>query len=93
MADEAGEPLEEAPKSPGRRKNMLIGGILLGVMLAEGIVVILLMKHFGPEPATAEAGQGIDGLDPTEGEKAAHQVEVEVARFRAQNEQARQLVV
>lgn len=90
---EVAEPIEEtSAKSAGRRKNLAVGGILLGVMLAEGLTVFILAKHFGPQPGTAKAG-GIGGLDPSEGQQAPQEVEVEVARFRAQNEQARQVVV
>ncbi len=79
-------------KNTGSRKNLMLGGVLLGVMVAEGLVVFVLVKHFGAQPATAEAG-GMAGLDPSQGERAAEGVEVEVVRFRAQNERARQLVV
>ena len=92
MAEEAAEPIEGTSKGSGRKKNLIVGGVLLGVMLAEGVTVAILVKSFGPEPATAEAGEGIDGLDPDEGMKALDEVEVQVARFRALNEQARQLV-
>ena len=91
--EQVAEPIEETSvKTRGRRKNLVVVGILLGVMLAEGLTVFVLAKRFGPQPGTAEAG-GIGGLDPEEGRKRLQEVEVEVARFRAQNEQARQVVV
>lgn len=82
----------EAGGGRSRRKNLIMVGILVGVMVIEGAGVFILAKHFGARPASAEAG-GIDGLDPEEGQKAPKEIEVEVARFRAQNDQARQTAV
>jgi hypothetical protein len=75
----------------GRRKNLVLGGILLGVMLAEGLTVFILVKRFGPQPSSAQAG--VVGLDGTEGQAAPEEAEVEVTQFRAQNKKAQQIVV
>jgi flagellar basal body-associated protein FliL len=92
MAEAADEPAERTSKGSARKKNLIVGGVLLGVMLAEGVTVAVLVKGFGPNPSSAQAGEGIGGLNPDEGTKASDEVEVRVARFRALNEQARQLV-
>ncbi|MDM8004978.1 MAG: hypothetical protein QUV05_02340 [Phycisphaerae bacterium] len=82
-------------KPAGRKKNIVFGSIFLGIMVAEGICVALVARHFGGGPARAEA-QGlaaVNGLDPAEGQKKPEDVEVEVAAFRGQNLRARQVMM
>lgn len=79
---------ESPPAGAGRRKSMIMVGVLLGVMLVEGLTVFVLVKKFGAQPETAEAGR-LGGLDPTEGQVAPVEAELEVAKVRAQNEKSR----
>jgi len=89
MADQAGETVQ-APPAGGRRKNVLMLGILVGVMVAEALVVFILVKSFSStSPASAEAA----GLVAGEGQKAPGQVEVQVGDFRAQNRRGQQSYV
>ena len=83
---------EDAAKAKPRRRNMIFGSILLGVMLLEGLAVVFMVKHFGPDPASAGAAQ-VAGLDADGGALPSDEVEIEVTSFRAQNEQSRQLVL
>ncbi len=93
MAEEDVGVVEEASEAkPGRRKNLMFGGILLAVMVLEGVAAVVLVKSFGPQPATTEA-ESIGGLNPAEGEKPQEEVEIEIVTFRAQNERARQVVM
>jgi hypothetical protein len=79
-------------KAPISRKNVIFGSLLLVIMILEGAVVVVLVKNFGPQPAQV-AAEGINGLDPQEGQGAPEEVEVEVVTFRAQNEKLRQVVM
>ena len=83
---------EGKAKSPGRKKNLILAGVFLGVMIAEGVGVGLMVRFFSGGPATAEANQ-VPGLNPDEGKKKAEDVEVQVATFRAQNARARQVIM
>lgn len=83
-------------KPAGRKKSLIFGGIFLGVMIAEGVGVALVVRHFSGGPASAEAqqmGEDGPGLNPAEGQKKAEDAEVEVATFRAQNGRARQVMM
>lgn len=82
----------EAPRPARKKKNVMVGGILLGVMLAEGLLVFFLVRHFSGGPVEALGG-AVGGLNPEEGEKVKTDVEVEVARFRAQNERAQRMTI
>ncbi|NLE60901.1 MAG: hypothetical protein GX616_21360 [Planctomycetes bacterium] len=86
---------EVSAKSAGRKKTMIFGGIFLGIMIAEGLGVALVVRQFSGGPAKAEAQDlaAEHGLNPNEGEKKPEDVEIEVATFRAQNSQARQVVM
>lgn len=72
-----------AGKSP--KRTLAVGGVLLGIMVVEAVVVFLLVKHFAGGPATASAASA-HGIVAPEGEKKPQVVEVEVVRLRAQNE-------
>lgn len=87
---EAEEAVEQQ-KPAGRRKNMIMFGILAGVMIAEGLTVFVLVKSFSnsSNPASAEAA-GPGGLMAGEGQKAPVKVEVKVGEFRAQNRKGQQ---
>jgi len=94
---EAKEPQAEEPQQvPAaggkRRKNLVLVGVIGGVMLIEGAAVFVLAKHFGAQPAAAEA-KDHGGLNPEEGEKKPEPVELEIVRLRAQNEKAQRVVV
>jgi flagellar basal body-associated protein FliL len=106
MAEQQAEPQapqEGQAKPPGRgKKNLIFGGIFLGIMIAEGVGVALVVKHFSSSPAPAEAAAPAHGaapagahggLNPAEGQKKAEDAELEVAAFRAQNSKARQVVM
>lgn len=85
MADEevmSGE-MEEGGRP--KRKNVVLAGILLGVMLVEGLAVFILVKHFTPEPQQANA-QLVEGLDGQGGIQEPGDVEVQVSTLRAPNE-------
>ena len=94
MVDEVNaETMDDAAASgSGKRKNMIFVGILLGVMIVEGAAAFALVKYFQPSPAEATAGQ-TEGLDAGEGAKADQEIEVEVARIRAQNRKGRQTLM
>jgi flagellar basal body-associated protein FliL len=86
---------ESSPKPSGKRKNLVFGGVLLGIMIAEGVAVAVVVKHFAPTPVAVEAAAlpgGHGGLNPAEGQKKPEDVEVEIANFRAQNTRARQVM-
>lgn len=83
------EPVSETPVPSGRKKTLIMVGVVLGVMLFEGVGVFFLARHFGGAPAAAAAAEA-EGLDPHGGKKAALDQEVEVVKFRAQNEKAQQ---
>jgi len=83
---------EGQARSPGRKRNLAFLGVFLGVMIAEGVGVALVVRHFSGGPAAAEA-HATSGLDPNEGEKKPEDVEVEIANFRAQNSRARQVMM
>ena len=86
---------EGSSRLAGRRKNLVFGGIFLGIMVAEAVAVALVVRHFSGGAAPAEANQitANHGLDPTEGEKKPEDAEVEIATFRAQNAKARQVMM
>ncbi|HOA72549.1 MAG TPA: flagellar basal body-associated FliL family protein [Phycisphaerae bacterium] len=86
MVDQAKE-TETPAASSGRRKNVVMLGVLAGVMIVEALVVFVLVKSFAGAPATAQAAEG---LVATEGEKAPGQVELKVGEFRAQNRTGQQ---
>lgn len=94
MADNVEEAIEASPaKKSGNRKNIIMLGILLGVMLLEGVVVFVLVKTFvAPSPEEALAAQTPDGLNPEEGDDL-RDVEVKVADFSAQNEQSPRVMI
>ena len=66
--------------------------MVLGIMVAEGVGVFVLARHLGGPPASAEASP-VKGLDPHEGKKEPADTEVEVVKFRAQNEKSQQMVI
>ena len=57
MVDQAKEAsVETATPKTGRRKNVVLFGVLIGVMIAEALVVFVLVKSFGgASPASAPA--------------------------------------
>lgn len=92
MAEKAKEISNEAPEqaSGGRRKNIVMFGVLAGVMIVEALVVIILVKSFlGPASpqSTHAASQPADpgGLVTTEGERRPARAEIKIGEFRAQN--------
>jgi flagellar basal body-associated protein FliL len=80
------------PPRGGRRKTLMNLGIILGVMLGEGVGVFFLARQFAGPPASAEGSES-HGLNPNEGKKAPQDTEVEVVKLRAQNEKSQQMVV
>lgn len=95
---------EEAPKKPGEeaggekpkksRGKLIMIGVIAGVMIAEAAVVFVLVKSFsggGPQEAEAHSTEGLkegEGATP-----AAAQVDLEVVKFRAQNEKSQRLLM
>jgi flagellar basal body-associated protein FliL len=92
IVEEAAPSSEQPAANSGKRKNLMMGGVLLGIMLAEGGGVFMLAKHFAGPPAAAVAAP-VGGLDAKAGAKASPETEVEVVRLRAQNEKSQQLRV
>lgn len=93
MADEnktEGSVEQEAGKS-SKKKTLVMGGALLGIMAVEALVVFFVVKHFAGGPATAEAAPA-HGIVAPEGEKKPQDVEVEVVRLRAQNERSQRQI-
>jgi len=89
---ELAEQDEAAASQPKpKRKTLLMGGVLLGVMAVEALVVVVLVKHFGAEPASVEAAP-IHGLDEAEGSKQPLDKELSVVKFRAQNEKSQRML-
>ncbi len=86
------EPVAETASRGGRRKIMINLGIILGIMLGEGVGVFFLARQFSGPPASAE-GSEVHGLKPAEGQKAPEDTEVEVVKIRAQNEKSQQMIV
>ncbi|MBN1345957.1 MAG: hypothetical protein JXQ73_24920 [Phycisphaerae bacterium] len=86
MAD---EPVQAASKEAadggqggGGKRNMVLGGILAGVMLLEGVGLYVGMKMFGagPEQATAE-----EGLVDKAQKKISERPEVPIAKLKVPN--------
>lgn len=94
MADEktAAQSGEQAAPKPGRKKTVMLGGIFLGLMAVEAIVVFILVKHFTGGPSTAQAAP-LPGTVMNEGTKQPELVELEVAKIRAQNERSQRQMV
>ncbi len=69
-----------------------MGGVLLGVMAAEAMVVVVLVKHFAASPAAAQGAPQVRGLEGQEIEKKTQVVDLEVVKLRAQNERAQRLI-
>lgn len=93
MAEETVTAAPEEKGSPNRRsKKLVMGGMLLGVMVVEAVVVVVLAKHFAPEPAAA-VGADLTGIAAGEGVKKPEKVELEVAKLRAQNEKSQRMVI
>lgn len=87
MADKEVEQLSETEGNrPGRRKHLVLVGILFGIMAAEALVVVVLFKYFGPAPVQATAMTA--GLDETQGVPNNQDVEVAITTLRAPNEKA-----
>ncbi len=83
----------EAPAAVStRKKNLMMAGILVGVMLLEGFGVFFLARYFGGKPQAALAAD-LQGLDPNGGEKAPVDLELEIVKFRAQNEKSQPAAV
>ena len=80
----------EAPKS-GRKKTIVMGGAVLGLMAIEAVVVFFVVKNFAGGPKAAE-GQEIPGIELKETAKKADDVELEVVKIRAQNERSQRQV-
>jgi flagellar basal body-associated protein FliL len=92
MVDEAKTEAPENALPSGRRKRMLMVGILAGVMILESVVVFVLVKSWSPAAGPSAAQAAANGLS-SEGEKAPKQVEVKVGDFRAQNRRGQQTYV
>ncbi len=88
MAEKPGtEATEKPPVSGNRRRNLMMVGVLVGVMCVEGAVVFVLAKKFGAAPQSLEAA-GPGGLSEGEGEPKPAEREVEIVKFRAQNDRS-----
>jgi hypothetical protein len=70
----------------------MMGGVLVGVMAVEALVVVFLVKHFAGGPATAEAAPK-HGLVIDEGNKKPQDIELEVVNLRAQNERSQRQMI
>lgn len=81
----------ETPPPAPRKKTFITVGILVGIMLAEGAAVFFLARHVGGQPQVAAAAD-LHGLDSAAGKRAPVDQEVEVVKFRAQNEKGSQPV-
>jgi len=94
MADtDIQEQTEFKKGNPEKRKNLIMVGILLIVMMVEGAGVFVLVKHFGSANPNAANAEGVSGLNPDEGEKKPAETEVEVVSFRAQNNKAQRAII
>lgn len=84
MMDE--QPVTAAPK----RKNIMMLGALVGVMLVEAVGVFIFVKHFSKSanPQSAEAAG--HGLVANEGKKQMPELEVRIGEFRGQNHKGQQ---
>jgi len=89
---ESGEE-QAAGSSAGKRKNMILGGIFFGVMIVEALVVFVLVKSFVAPPPVAVEAANVPGLNAEEGQLALADAEVEVVKFRAQNEQSQRILI
>ncbi len=82
----------EAPPKKNRSKLVAIGAVL-GVMALEAVIIFVLVKTFVvPKPSAAEASMS-GSLDPQAGQKAPEPVEIEVVKFRAQNDRSQRVQV
>jgi flagellar basal body-associated protein FliL len=82
---------EVSGSKSGRKKTLVIGGVMLAVMLLEGALVFVLVRQFsgGPQDAVAAAG----GVDTEDGTALPEEVEVPIVDFRAQNEKSQRMVI
>lgn len=94
MADDKGldGPVEQANTAGPRRRRWAMGGIVLGVMVVEALIVFVLVKNFSASPATAEAAMP-QGIALNEGQAEPREVELEVVDIRAQNERSQRQMI
>ncbi len=71
----------EAPPKK-RKSSLMMGGVLVGVMLLEGVGLYAVMKLFGASPAPAVSHEG---LSPNAPPQPAEPVEVVVAKIKVPN--------
>ena len=91
VVEQLAEPaLSKLPKSKGR---LLVGGVIVGVMLVEALVIVVLVKSFGGAAPQQAQAVGPGGLDADAGQKAAQKVEVEIVGLRATNEKGQRPVI
>jgi len=93
--EEVVDPMAEpAPDKPPKQKGrLMVGGVIVGVMLVEALVIIILVKSFGGAAPQEAQASGPGGLDPTAGQKAAEKVEVEIVGLRATNGRGQRPVI
>lgn len=83
---------EQSTSASPRKRRLAMGGVVLGIMVAEAIAVFVLVRHFSGSPATAEAA-GVPGIELSEGEKRPEEIELEVVDLRAQNERSQRNII
>lgn len=90
MANEPGEaaPAEQSnanASAGGRNRRVMIGGVLAGVMLLEGVGLYLAMKMFGAGPEEASADEG---LVDQGGQPKCERLEIIIAKLKVPNGRA-----
>lgn len=73
-----------------KRGKMMLAGLVLGVMVVEGLMIFALVKGYTAKPQEANASQG---LDAHAGQKAPTPAEAQVVQFRAQNDRSQRMTV
>ncbi len=86
MAEEPTEAVQAAaPDAAGGgdgKKKILVGGLVLGVMVLEGVGLYVGMKMFGSGPEQAAAGDGIVGKDK---DASSAKPEVPIVKIKVPN--------
>lgn len=90
MADQVSQSSAEQPVAGSKRKNVVMIGALVGVMVIEALAVFFAVKHFSKSANPNDAHAEGTGLLADEGKKHVPELEVRIGEFRAQNRKGQQ---
>jgi flagellar basal body-associated protein FliL len=90
--EKAQEQSAEQGDRSSKKKTLAMGGVLVGVMAVEAVVVFMLVKHFAGSPAAAEAATPLHAIESQMAEQKPQDVELNVVNLRAQNERSQRQI-